>query len=38
MKYFGQEGGSDGGGSGDTNPDMFICAIITFSLSSTSNQ
>ena len=44
MKYFGQKGGSDGssssggGGGGDTNPNMFICAIIAFSLSSTSNQ
>ena len=36
MKYFGQEGGSDGsgggGGGGDTNPDMFICAIITHNI------
>ena len=34
MKYFGQKGGSDGsrgGGGGDTNPNMFISVIPTFS-------
>ena len=30
MKYFGQKGGSDGSGGGDTNPNMFICAITSY--------
>ena len=31
MKYFGQKGGSVGSGGGDTNPNMFICAITVIS-------